>query len=178
MKIPPVGKNSIPALALIAALALPAQAQVAFEPGVGGSVGAEEVQGAFGWSDRHLRAQGRQVSFTYEMTDWYAVACRSRTVEGEVVETVTMVSRSTILDVESTPRYEPDRDGRRQLTGYDLMGYRKGEKVEGRIPDVGSPCEGTGSGEGRVTRSELEHVRDYLYVNSGDMKVGIWFESY
>ncbi len=58
------------------------------------------------------------------------------------------------------------------------MGFKGEERVEGSIPSVGDPCQGYEGAYGRVTRTELEHVRDTLYVNHGEMKVGIWSESY
>jgi hypothetical protein len=171
-------KRCLGTLALLTTLALPAQAQVAFEPGVGGSISRERVQSAFGWRDRQVRVHGEKVTFSYEMTDWYAVTCTTKTEEGEAVESTSTVSRSTTLGVVSVPKFEEGREGRRQIYGYDLMGYTEGESVTGNIPSVDDTCQGHGGAEGRVIRSELEHVRDTLYVNQGEMKVGIWFESY
>jgi hypothetical protein len=165
-------------LLLIASVAPPAFGEVTFEPSVGGAVSREKIQGGLGWGERKFRAHGEKVTFNYEMIDWYTVTCRSKTEEGEIVETASTISRSVTLDVQSAPTYESDRDGRRQISGYELMGFKGEERVEGSIPSVGDPCQGHGGAEGRVIRSELEHVRDTLYVNQGEMKFGIWFESY
>ncbi len=164
-------------LAVLAALILPAQAQVAFEPGVGGSVSAESVQKALGWRDRQLRAMGGEITFSYEMIDRYFITCTTRTSAGEIVESSAALSRAAILNVNSAPKYRQG-DGRPQLSGYDLMGFKQSEGVRESIPLLGERCRGYGGAEGRITRSELEQVRDSLYVHHGDAKALIWYESY
>jgi hypothetical protein len=172
-----IGKKGLLSLLLICALAPSAQAQTSFAPGVGGIVAREDVQGAFGWNDRYFRSQGEKVTFTYETTDWYTVACRAETAEGTMAETATTVTRSMTFEVVSMPRYESAGEGRRELSGYDLLGFREGEKVQGSIPPIGHRCM-VRDGAGRVTRTELERVRDRLYANFGKVRVGIWVEAH
>lgn len=158
-------------------LASTSLAQIVFEPGTGGAVSGEVVRGALGWEERQFRRHAAGVVFSYEMTDWYAVTCTIRTVEKPIVTSTSRLSHSTTIGVESKPQFEM-KEGRRQISGYDLLGFGEKGRGEGSVPMVGDPCEGPDGDEGRVSRVELEHVRDVLFVNHGEMRVGLWSESY
>jgi hypothetical protein len=173
-----IGKRSLPPLILILLLGMPVQAQIVFEPGVGGSIDKDKVLEALEWSDRDFRSQATQVAFTYEITDWYAITCSTVDPEGKTVESSSTIARTKNFAVESLPRYEAQDDRSNKLSGFDLLGFHPGDLATEKLPAVGSPCAGDDGVVGQVTKVELTRVRGCLFAVAGGMKVGVWLESY
>jgi hypothetical protein len=173
-----IGKRSLAPLILILLLGMPVQAQIVFEPGVGGSIDKDEVLEALEWSDRDFRVQAAQVAFTYEITDWYAITCSTVDPEGKTVESRSTLALIKTFAVDSLPRYETQENSPMQLSGFDLLGFKPGELATEKLPVIGSPCAGDTGAAGQVTKVELTRVRGCLFAVAGGMKVGVWLESY
>jgi hypothetical protein len=173
-----LGKRSLASLFLLLVLGVPVQAQIAFEPGVGGRIDKAKVQEAFEWSDRDFRSQAAQVAFSYEATDWYTITCSAVGAEGKAVESRSTISQLKSFSVESLPRYKTQEISPNQLSGFDLLGFKPGATAAEKIPALGSPCAGENGLVGQVSKVELARVRGCLFAIAGGMKVGVWLESY
>lgn len=102
------------------ALATPATAAVTFDPGTGtGFVGKGDVQLAFGWNNSQLQTQAGGVSFatvseTVSEQSWECTNTKNEKTQ-ERERTTTTTTSGVVSHVA--------RDGKKQVTGFNLTGY-------------------------------------------------------
>lgn len=119
--------TSVTAASFAAALALaaPASAAVTFNPANGeGFVGKGDVQLAFNLSNKDLQLQADNVSFatvstTVSEVSWVCTNTKNENTQER--ERTTTTSTSGVVDGVA-------RDGKKQVTGFNLLGYA-GEPV-------------------------------------------------
>lgn len=108
------------AFAASLALAAPATAAVTFDPATGtGFVGKGDVQLAFNLSNKDLQLKADSVSFTTVSTtvsevSWVCTNTRNENLQER--ERTTTTSTSGVVDGVA-------RDGKKQVTGFNLLGY-------------------------------------------------------
>jgi hypothetical protein len=123
------------AIAACLTIATAAYAAVTFDPATGtGFVGKGDVQLALGWNNKDLQANGASVEFTYETevvteVSWICTNIRNERTQERERNTTTTVSAV----VKSLAR-----DGRNQITGFDLTGLDR-DSVEINTQSSGQP---------------------------------------
>jgi hypothetical protein len=119
------------------ALATPATAAVTFDPATGvGFVGKGDVQLAFSLSNSQLQAQAGSVSFATASTtvtevSWVCTNTRNENLQERELTTTTSTSRV----VSSAAR-----DGKKQITGFNLTGFGSTTSTESTEGPKSNSC--------------------------------------
>jgi hypothetical protein len=171
------------ALAAMMLAATAAIAAVTFDPATGnGFVGKGDVQLAFGWNNKELQANAKNVSFTYEETAEYTLLCKKddfihpRT--GVVTPGEEKEFKNRVQSVESSLAGDPRQTkGQNQFTGFNLSGITgtevTGQDCPGGFPTELSrtPQEGAGTVVGLIAHYDIN--KDGDFDDEGESKV-IW----
>lgn len=147
-------KIFLAAAAATALISTAAFASVSFDSSTGtGFVGKGDIQVLYGWNNAQAQSNAKLVSFSYDATDTYDVACEWTTTTGgpnshEIFHDITVPRHTRVA---SSINSDPRKTG--QYTGYNLNGFGS-TTTEGSVPTVGGTCPGN-SNVGIVTAVTL-----------------------
>lgn len=162
-------KRTVTAAAAALLVSASAFAAVTFDASTGiGFVGKGDVQLAFGWNNKALQENAKNVSFTYEATTGFIYECEWTT--GPVRNRKThSVTKKEGVNVNSVIAY--DMRQRNQFTGYNLSGFGSVYTI-GSEPVLGESCIGEGA-DGVIVEVSRDPSRDEggLYVTFNGSKV-------
>jgi len=163
------------ALALVAMLvaSTAAIAAVQFDPTTGtGFVGKGDVQLAFGWNNKQLQTNAKDVTFSYNATDTYDVTIEFDSGNPDKPKTIThhTVTQDKATNVSSSVAFDPRV--KNQITGFNLTGLGSTTTTGDQIPAVGDSC--PNGFNCVVTDVQLVSSTGALYANYGGTSVLIW----
>ena len=168
------------ALAAMMLAATAAIAAVTFDPETGeGFVGKGDVQLAFGWNNKELQTNAKNVSFTYEETGEYTLLCQNPDrIDRRTGQPAQQEFKNRVGTVESSLQGDPRQTkGQNQFTGFNLSGITgtevTGQECPGGFPTELSrtPQEGAGTVVGLIAHYDIN--KDGDVDDEGESKV-IW----
>ncbi|CAM3854092.1 hypothetical protein [Mesobacillus thioparans] len=134
-------------------------AAVTYDSSAGtGFVGKGDVQQALGWNNAELQKQAKNLVFTYETVNTYAVTVTWTTGEGTRGEKVHNVTNQNTVTLSSGVTYDPRKSN--QFTGFNITGIDKTENGELQVGD-----EYPGNSGHIITNVEKIPSTGTLYVN-------------